>query len=121
MIHSWKKLTDMTEGKPLIIRKVEVKGEDLTVEGSFDPPPFTTLSHEEQLFVAAFIKTHGSIKQMEKIFGISYPTVKNRLNTIGSKLGFMDVKVDIKSPVSDILDRLETGEISAEQAVKEIE
>ena len=121
MVHSWKKLAMMSDNKSLIIRKAEVCGEDLLIEGSFELPPLARLTPEEQLFAAAFLKTHGSIKQMEKIFCISYPTVKNKLNAIGKKLDFIDVEVNIKTPVNDILDRLERGEIDADQAVKEIE
>ncbi len=121
MYHSWKKLTDMTDNRSMVIKKVRIPEEELDIEGNFELPPMARLTMEEQLFAAAFIKTHGSIKQMEKIFGISYPTVKNKLNAIGSKLDFIDVEINIQSPVSDILDRLERGEIDADQAVKEIE
>ena len=45
---------------------------------------------DDQIFVAAFVRCHGSIKQMEKFFGVSYPTIKNRLNRIASSLEFVD-------------------------------
>jgi hypothetical protein len=50
------------------------------------------LPAEDQVFVAAFVRCHGSIKQMEKYFGVSYPTVKNRLNRIGSQLSFVEIE-----------------------------
>ncbi|MBI9101465.1 MAG: DUF2089 domain-containing protein [Spirochaetales bacterium] len=121
MIHSWKKLAAMTDNKPIVIKKAAVTGEEIIIEGNFELPPLARLTPDEQLFAAAFLKTHGSIKQMEKIFGISYPTVKNRLNALGKKLDFIDIEVNVKPPVSEILDKLERGEIDAEQAVKEIE
>lgn len=120
MFHSWKKLISLTEGKEIIIKKIRIPQEDIEIEGNFEMPPLARLSQEDQLFVAAFVKTHGSIKQMEQIFGISYPTVKNRLNAVGARMDFIDVEVNFKPPVSDILDRLERGEISPEEAVKEI-
>jgi len=120
MNHSWKRLTALTEGKDFVIRSIRIPGEDLEIRGNFELPPLARLSQEDQLFAAAFIKTHGSIKQMEQIFGISYPTVKNRLNAIGSKMDFIDVEVNFKPPVAEILDRLERGEISPGEALKEM-
>ena len=45
---------------------------------------------EDQVFVAAFLKSHGSIKEMEQVFGVSYPTVKARLNRIAGQLEFVE-------------------------------
>ena len=56
------------------------------MEGEFEVPALARLSLEDQLFVVAFIRHHGSIKKMESLFGVSYPTVKNRLNAIGAIL-----------------------------------
>ncbi len=121
MNHSWKKLTELTGGKKFVISRIRLIEDQIDIEGSFQPPPFTELSMEDQIFAAAFIKTHGSIKQMESIFGISYPTVKNRLNAISRQLDIVDVKVDIKEPASRILDRLSDGEIDVKQALRELE
>jgi hypothetical protein len=57
---------------------------------------------------------------MESIFGISYPTVKNRLNALSAKLNLVDVEVNITASASAVLERLEKGEITAEQALKEL-
>ena len=121
MHHNWKKLISLIGDREAVIRKIRIPGEDLEIEGNFEIPPLARLSEADQLFVAAFVKTHGSIKQMEQIFGISYPTVKNRLNAVGSRMDFIDVEVSFKAPVADVLDRLEKGEITAEEALKEME
>jgi hypothetical protein len=121
MYQSWKRLTELTKGKRWIIKKIHLPDDDIAIEGDFELPPLAALSMEDQIFAAAFIKTHGSIKQMESIFSISYPTVKNRLNAIGKQLDIVDVEVSIKEPVSRILDRLETGEIDVAEALKEIQ
>jgi len=66
----------------------------------------------------AFIRCHGSIKEMEEMFGISYPTVKNRLNRIAGQLQFIEiVKV---SPEREVIDKLENGQISAEEAIRRL-
>jgi hypothetical protein len=120
MEHSWDTLTRLTGGKRCVVTSVRVPQDDIAIQGTFALPPLAELTMDEQLFVAAFIKTHGSIKQMESVFGISYPTVKNRLNAIASKLDIMDVSVTVSNPVSSILDRLEQGDIDVAQALKEI-
>ena len=98
MYHSWKKLITLTGGKKFLVKKIEIPDEAIEIEGSFRLPPFAELSVEDQIFAAAFLKTHGSIKQMETIFGISYPTVKNKLNAIAKQLDIVDVEVNIKMP-----------------------
>ncbi|OIQ67204.1 hypothetical protein GALL_512230 [mine drainage metagenome] len=71
------------------------------------------------MFVAAFLRSHGSIKEMEQVFGVSYPTVKARLNRIAASLEY--VELDPKPARSDVLERLSRGEISAEQAIADLE
>jgi len=120
MEHSWQKLLSLTGGKKFFITQVQIPEDALTIEGKFQVPPFAELSMEDQIFIAAFIKTHGSIKQMESIFNISYPTVKNRLNNIARQLDIVDVSIQVSNSVSSILDRLEQGDITAAQAIEEI-
>ena len=112
----WRELTRLTGGEPLSIERVRVERSGIAIEGEFDLPPLSSLTAEEQVFVAAFVKCHGSIKQMEKLFGISYPTVKNRLNALGNKLDFVDVEPE--EPREDVLGMLERGEITVDEAVE---
>ncbi len=115
MSQDWQELTKLTRGGSFTIEKVKLVDRDISIEGSFAPPPLAKLGAEDQLFVTAFIRSHGSIKEMEALFGISYPTVKNRLNAISSQLPFVDVNPP--SPGKDVLDRLDKGEISVERAL----
>ena len=127
MIHEWQTLTKMTDGKSIKVTKVEIPETGLSIEGEFKLPPLARLSTEDQLFAAVFLKTHGSIKQMEKFFGISYPTVKNRLNKIASQLDMVNIDVVIGEPEKDkeerlnLLDKLGNGDISLEEALKGLE
>ncbi len=118
MKKDWAYLTRMTGGKPITIERVSVEGEGVAVEGAFELPPMARLKAEDQVFVAVFVKSHGSIKQMEKQFGISYPTVKSRLNRIGEQLDFVEVETKIER--SDTLNRLERGELSVEEAIESL-
>jgi len=118
MAKDWQELTKITRGVPFLVERVRLKEEDMVLEGSFELPPLARLTLEDQIFVTAFIRSHGSIKDMEELFGISYPTVKNRLNRLSQQLEF----VEINPPASrgEILAELEQGEISVEEAVKKL-
>jgi hypothetical protein len=118
MPQDWNELTKLTQGAAFSLERIRLKDRDITIEGSFDLPPLARLTAEDQLFVMAFVRSHGSIKEMEALFGISYPTVKNRLNAIASLLPF--IEVNPPSSKRDILDQLEKGDISVDEALKRI-
>ncbi len=56
------------------------------VIGLYDFPPLTKLSIEEQSFILKFVKSSGSLKEMAKELGFSYPTVRNLLDEIIEKI-----------------------------------
>lgn len=114
----WNELTKMTHGKPVTVERVRILDSGIVIEGSFTLPPLANLSAEDQVFVMAFIRCHGSIKEMEQAFGISYPTVKNRLNRIAGQFQF--VEVVSTHPQDEVLDELEKGEISVEEAIRRL-
>lgn len=116
MTQDWQELTRLTRGGPLIIEKVRIQNRNISLEGEFELPPLARLTMEDQIFITAFIRSHGSIKDMEALFGISYPTVKNRLNRIASSLEF--VEVDPPASHLEILNRVEKGELSVKEALK---
>ena len=118
MTTEWNELTKMTQGKPVTVERVRVVDSGIAIEGSFAPPPLASLSAEDQVFVMAFIRCHGSIKEMEEMFDISYPTVKNRLNRIARQFKFVEI-VKIAAE-EDVIGELERGEISAEEAIRRL-
>ena len=121
MAQDWQALTDLTRGEPILVERVRLAGKDVRIEGSFEPPPLARLAAEDQVFVAAFVKCHGSIKQMEKFFGVSYPTIKNRLNRIGSRLPFVEIDpAETASNTSELLGRLERGEMTASAVLAQL-
>ena len=115
----WQELTRLTQGEPLIVERVRIASKNIAIEGSFELPQLAKLSLEDQVFIVAFVRSHGSIKEMERVFGVSYPTIKNRLTRIADSLEF--VETDPQPPRNEVLDRLERGEISAEEAIRELE
>jgi hypothetical protein len=126
MIHmskEWQVLSRLGAGSAVEILRARLVEQDVVVEGPFELPPLARLSSEDQTFVAAFVRCHGSIKQMEQLFGVSYPTIKNRLNRIGALLTFVEVAPEPAptppSP-SELLTRLERGELSVEEVLNQL-
>ncbi len=115
---SWFELTSLTKNRDFAVTEVELSDTKIKISGHFELPHLARLSDEDQIFVAHFIKTHGSIKEMEQAFGVSYPTIKNRLNKISEKLALVaPVKTGSNSTV---LDKLEKGELSVYEAIERL-
>ena len=121
----WQALTKLTGGSPVEIERVRLVGQDVSIEGLFELPSLARLSAEDQIFVAAFVRCHGSIKQMEKFFGVSYPTIKNRLNRIGALLPLAEIApppadAPPRPAASELLSRLERGEMSVTDVLEQL-
>jgi hypothetical protein len=122
----WQALTRLTAGSPFEIERIRLTGQDVAIEGRFELPPLAQLAAEDQIFVAAFVRCHGSIKQMEQFFGVSYPTIKNRLNRIGTQLPFaeIDPEPDPERPAvtatGDLLSQLERGTMSVDEVLRQL-
>lgn len=117
MAHEWHELTRLAGDREFMITGVRLKDSDITIGGEFELPLLAGLSYEDQVFVGEFVRSHGSIKQMEKAFGVSYPTIKNRLNRIATRLPLVHVEIEpAAEPSDEVLDLLERGEISAAEA-----
>jgi len=118
-VRDWQELTQLTGGETVIVERVRLPGRAVAIEGAWALPELAKLTAEDQIFVAAFVRSHGSIKEMEQVFGVSYPTVKARLNRISEQLEFMDTSP--RPSRSEVLERLSRGEITADQAVADLE
>jgi hypothetical protein len=123
----WQELTTLTRGQPFVVERVRLVDKDIAIEGSFELSQLAQLGLDDQVFVTAFVRCHGSIKEMERIFGVSYPTIKSRLNRIGGSLDFVDTDPEPPEPPEpdagtdarvEVLERLSRGEIAADEAVR---
>jgi len=123
MSNDWHELTDLTGDRRFLVTEARMET-GISIQGEFELPPLARLRYEDQIFVSEFVRSHGSIKDMEKAFGISYPTVKNRLNRIIEQLQLVEIEVVPGSAAApapatatdDTLDLLERGEITAAEA-----
>jgi hypothetical protein len=115
----WQELTHLTQGHRLVVERVRLTDTDVAIEGSFELPQLARLNLEDQVFITAFVRCHGSIKEMEQVFGVSYPTIKSRLTRIANGLEF--VETNPAPSQAEILERLKRGEITAQEAIGELE
>ncbi len=114
-------------GEQLSITRLGCQKCTTAIEGDFEPCEFCRLPSEDLEFVKVFIKCRGNIKDVEKELGISYPTVRGKLDAVIKGLGF---EVSSKETIKDneekaaarneILDRLSKGEITPKEATERI-
>ena len=101
---------------------------DTTLEGHFALCKFCQLSREQRKFVEVFIASRGNIKEVERTLGISYPTVRSRLDQVIAALGYTVDKDDgveteaeeMAERRREILSRLDRGEITPEEALQKL-
>jgi len=88
-----------------------------TIENHFEFNKFLRLSEDQLYFVEVFLKSRGNFKEMERELGISYPTIRSRLDSILLTLGLKEDEAK-KHNTLDVLDMLERGEITPDEAIK---
>jgi hypothetical protein len=118
-VAEWQDLTQLTQGRPFVVERVRLTEKDIAIEGRFELPQLARLAVEDQVFIAAFVRSHGSIKEMEQVFGVSYPTIKARLNRIAASLEFVDTNP--RPSRGQVIERLQRGELSASEAIAELD
>ena len=119
----WQDLLRIAQGSPLLVERVHLPEKQITIEGAFSLPELARLTLEDQVFVTAFIRSHGSIKEMEQAFGVSYPTIKARLNRIAGQLEYVEINPAPSSSEveTEVLNRLNNGEITPAEAIQALE
>lgn len=107
-------------GKDLTVARLKCDSCDTVIENNFSLSKFDYLSDEELHFVEVFIRCRGNIKEVEKELGISYPTVRARLDGVIKSLGYETEPDNRSVRKEEILRALENGEITAEQAIAQL-
>jgi hypothetical protein len=105
---------------PLHITELHCEKCATTVRGRFTTNALHRLSREQLDFVEVFIKCRGNIKEVERELGISYPTVRSKLEQIIEAMGYPAYKPNSEESKrrKEILERLNKGEISTEEALR---
>ncbi len=105
-------------GGELKIDKLACADCGLSIEGRIELPRLARLSGEDREFIELFVLSAGSLKEVGKALNVSYPTVRARLDRVIANLQGLDK--DSQAVRLEIIRRLERGEITAEQAAREL-
>jgi hypothetical protein len=120
-------------GGRLIITECRCADCSLQMRGQFQSGQMPSLSDEQMNFIKVFLTARGNLSEVERVLGISYPTIRNKLDEINGALGRGGeaVREEKKTDVTDsltpaektrkeILQRVADGEISPEEAVRKL-
>jgi hypothetical protein len=120
-LQPWSELSSLTQGRPFYVERARLMDTGTAIEGRFEVSELSRLPTSDQAFVVAFIKSEGSIKELEKLFGVSYPTIKARLSRISSQLSFVETSMSEeprKKESLEVLEQLSSGSINVDEALK---
>jgi hypothetical protein len=90
-------------GGPIIISECKCENCNLLLRGEFQPDPFSTLSGDQLTFVRVFLRARGNLSEVGKVLGVSYPTIRNKLDEINSALDRVDTAPEINTTKNDDL------------------
>lgn len=108
-------------GEELYVSKLSCHNCHTHIEGDFSLCKFCKLTDEQKHFVEVFLKSRGNIKEIEKEMGISYPTVRGKLENVVEALGYKPKYSEPKVDKKEILKKLSNGEITSEEALKQLQ
>ncbi len=110
-------------GAPMQVTRLHCQRCDSELSGHFSPCRFCALPEKDLRFIETFLKCRGSIKDVERELGISYPTVRNMLDSALSALGY-DAPSEPAPQTADarreILNMLDRGDIDGKEAVQRL-
>ncbi|HYK63327.1 MAG TPA: DUF2089 domain-containing protein [Patescibacteria group bacterium] len=93
----------------------------ITIEGEFSPPALLKLTGAQIDFVEVFVKNRGVIRDVERELGVSYPTVRARLDDVIAALGYQPRTApesnDATARRRSVLAELKDGKLTPEQAL----
>lgn len=107
-------------GQELVVTELSCTDCQTTIKGRFPGGPLGRLNKEQQRFLLVFVRNRGNIREVERELGLSYPTVRGRLDQLIAALEATDGAADLPEPSAvrqDILGMLDRGEITAGEAV----
>lgn len=102
----------------LVVTRLTCPGCDLHLDGQFELPALLGLSAAELEFVVRFVRASGSLKEMAKLEGLSYPTIRSRLNDLIARLD--DLHTESSPDEHEILDAVAAGKMTAAQGAAKL-
>ncbi len=117
---------DPVSGGELYISELACDDSGVTIRGRFEVPRYSKLDADQQAFLETFLRCRGMLSSVEREMGISYPTVRARLDGLLETLGLTPAKEDVskRERVDEqrhkVLEELERGDISVEDAKKRL-
>lgn len=107
-------------GEMLHVTRLKCDTCGVTIEGHFCRDEWEALTREQRGFALVFLRCRGNIREVEKELGISYPTVRARLDEIVTALGDEGAAQERVSERRSILQALQTGEIGHQEALRRL-
>ncbi|MGA2159645.1 MAG: DUF2089 domain-containing protein [Dehalococcoidia bacterium] len=123
-------------GGQLVVTECKCTNCQLQMRGEFSSGPLAALTDDEMTFTKVFLSTRGNLSEVERILGISYPTIRNKLDEINNAINRIDgasvsrrAKGDAAPDVSpdaaadirkDILQKVADGQLSPAEAVQKL-
>lgn len=111
-------------GSDMNVTELECPSCSTTINGKFDLGHFSQLTSEQLEFVKIFLRLRGNIKEVEEEMGISYPTVRKKLDEVIEALGYKPEESPDDETVekrNKVLNALDEGEINFEEAKEKLE
>jgi hypothetical protein len=118
-------LRDPIGGGDLYVSELRNDESGIRLAGRFEIPRYSRLDAEQHHFLETFLRCRGILSGVEKELGISYPTVRGRLDGLLDTLGLRETKEAVAEPTApqsrmEIIEQLERGEIDAAEAKRRL-
>jgi hypothetical protein len=113
-------------GETLEVTRLHCRSCDTTIDGHFTVGAFDRLSPEQLGFAETFIRNEGKLNRLEIELGLSYPTLRSRLNDLRRAMGYEVGQEEPAAAIGDeersrILDDLSVGKLSSAEAVQRLQ
>ena len=101
-------------GERMVISELKCPRCDLRLRKDFESCDFCSLPEDDFQFLLIFLRTQGRITDMEKVLGVSYPTIKTKIDNLLKRLKLSPITAEEEI---DPLDALAQAKISVDEAV----
>jgi len=114
MVHKQPNVCPVCGGE-MVIKELECPTCDIRIRGQFETNAFSVLTADQLEIIRIFLRSRGNIKEVERELGLSYPTVRARLDEIVRALGLSPQPEVPRELRDELLAKLEAGEINADE------